>query len=170
MPRSRTRIRSFACQSSEMRLRFSIIAITLGMLSCSGGAPSSGVARELTSQIASGIAQGVGTEIRMGAIAGEWTRLYVFGPYTPVPLIQDSLGISGASARRLSRGIEMRDDMNLLVLRRGTDFESWALSRSTADFGPEVTGRGYDLRTAVFVVRTPTRGKWGNISIRAPAG
>jgi hypothetical protein len=114
--------------------------------------------------VAAAVRQGPGTEVRLADLTPfSWQRVYLFGPYTPLAILRDSLGLRTASdAAQLGRGIESRDDVTLLVFR----FEhgppaSMVLPRDPADFGPELVGRSYQPGEAVFLVRRPPAGSWG---------
>jgi hypothetical protein len=120
-------------------------------------------AEELHVELRRAVGRGTSTAVSLADIApGSWRRVYIFGPYTPVSTIRDCLGVSWA--RPLARGIQERDDVNLLIFEyAGHVHRSVAVSRSAADFGPEAVGRGYSADEARFVVRDPSPGTWGNL-------
>jgi hypothetical protein len=118
---------------------------------------------ELHAELRRAVGRGTGTVVSLDDIApGSWRRVYLFGPYTPVSGIRDCLGILWAG--RLSRGIEYRDDINLLIFEYSPHvLRSVAVRRGGADFGPEAVGRGYSVGEAHFVARDPSPGSWGNL-------
>src|SRR5699024_9885299 len=102
-----------------------------------------------------------------------WNRVYIFGPGTPLSTIRDSLRLTGAGAdsiaRQLGRGISERNDIDLLVFRfEHVRPQSMTQSSALVAFGPQVLGRGYSSREAVFVVQADTSAR-GRILNLAPA-
>jgi hypothetical protein len=102
---------------------------------------------------------GPGTIVSLDSvIAGDWTALYVFSPYTSASRIGECVG-----ARVSTHGIEARDDITLLVLRPAKgSARSIAIPR-TADFAPEAANRAYPRGSASFVVREPHAPSWGHL-------
>jgi hypothetical protein len=67
-------------------------------------------------------------------------------------------------AERDARGIHTRDDIILLIfIHHGRLVRSVAHPRARGDFGPELVGKCYSTDQAVFLVRSPPPGSWGNI-------
>jgi hypothetical protein len=129
--------------------------------------PSCGNSRDrvpegaVTAAFAAASARGPGARVVLAEVAGPtWQRVYVFGPYTPVAVIESCLG---RPALGLAQGIDSRDDANLLVFHfPDAAPQAIVVPRRAGDFGPEAARRGY-TREAVFVVRQPPRGSWGNL-------
>lgn len=117
----------------------------------------------LHAHLRAAVQRGAGTLIALDTIApGGWSRVYVFGPYTPAPLIEACL--RPASVKRLMRGIEMRDDINLLVFQYGeATYHSVAVPRRGADFSPEAVAAGYSPAEARFLTRDPPPHSWGEL-------
>lgn len=140
--------------------------VTLLTLACVGLGDGLQDPRAVSRGIAQAVARGPGTDVRLNELTSfGWRRVYLFGPYTPLKQIRDSVKVVDLhAAADLGRGIESREDINLLVfLFEHHDPESMEHSRSQGDFGPELVGRGYTPREAVFTVREPSRGRWGSI-------
>jgi hypothetical protein len=141
-------------------------AIALGCASRGEGIRQPSAVR---AAVSARVALGPGTEVRLADLTPFWwRRVYVFGPYTPLATIRDSLRLSSeAAAERVARGIQSRDDVDLLVFRFAhTAPQSMELPRQGGGFGPEVVGRGYGAEEAVFVVREPPPGSWGVLGPR----
>ena len=86
----------------------------------------------------------------------------LLGPYTTPARIERCLG--SPVPAHLSRGIESRDDVNLLVFTyAGSAPQSVVLPRSAGDFGPEAVDQVYARTEATFVVRTVPTGSWGEL-------
>lgn len=96
---------------------------------------------------------------------GEWTRMFLFGPYTQPARIAECLEI--ASARRLARNIGSLDNVNLLVIETSAGkYQSRELKRSNVDFSGVATGAAYTPTAARFV---PTRTEWGGVQLQPEA-
>jgi hypothetical protein len=89
-------------------------------------------------------------------VTSDWTQVGVFGPYTRLEALKRCIG--GRSGSRLTRGIDSRDDVTLLVFTfPDGSHESVAVARAIAIFGPEASGNLYTKPQARFSVgRTPT--------------
>lgn len=111
------------------------------------------------------ISQGVGAEIRLADLTPfAWKRVLILAPYSRGAMISDSLHVNRLTARRLADGIEVREDINLLVFELPNGrLESMEVGRGVADFGPELTRRVYLPQQAVFRVRTPPEKSHGNV-------
>ena len=148
------------CGQVHGRWRFAPLVLALG---CTSGDPPI-VERSVADGIAAAVARGPGARLALGAVTGgrRWTQAYVFGPYTPPELIARCVG--ARADRTLTRGIDARDDANLLVftVAEGPP-QSMAVSRASGDFGPEARARRYTPETAVFVVRAPSPGRRGDL-------
>lgn len=65
---------------------------------------------------------------------------------------------------RDARGIRTRDDIDLLIfVHDGRIVRSVAHPRDPGDFAPELLGKCYSTDQAIFFVRRPPAGSWGNI-------
>jgi hypothetical protein len=108
-------------------------------------------ARDIETILQNGKDRGPGAQVSLATVVPGATRVFVFGPYTPLVAARRCLG---GSAPNVLRGLEDRDDVNVLVFQMADgDLESVAMSRAAGDFGPEATGRSYAMREAEFVVR-----------------
>ena len=144
----------------------SLLLLTAVASSCAPPAERDRDLDRVPAAIAERVRQGAGTAVPLDEIAAfEWRRVYLFGPYTPLKTVRESLGVADlAAARALGQGIESRDDATLIVFQfDGEAPESLALPRAYGDFGPELVGRGYAPDEARFVVRQPPAGSWGTI-------
>ena len=138
------------------------IAMLATAISCRGPGervPQGSVATALTAATA----RGAGARVVLADATGPaWQRVYVFGPYTPLAVIEQCLG---RPAVFLTQGIESRDDANLLVFQfPDVAPQAILVPRQAGDFAPEASRRGYSRREAVFVVRRPPPGTWGNLA------
>jgi hypothetical protein len=118
----------------------------------------------LHAHIRSAVERGPGTVLALDSIApGEWKRVYVFGPYTPFPLIAACLQAS--PSERLTHGIEKRDAINLLIFEfEDGSLQSIAVPRRGADFGPEAITAAYTRADARFITRNPPSNSWGQLA------
>jgi hypothetical protein len=109
------------------------------------------------------VAKGPGSRVALVEhLAVPWDRACIFGPYTDLAGIRRTTGID--VAERDARGIHTRDDINLLIFTHdGRLVRTIAHPRARGDFAPELVGRCYSTNHAVFVVRSPPAGSWGNI-------
>jgi hypothetical protein len=147
----------------EMKLARSHVRVFLALsLTACGPRERPPPAEELHAELRRAVGRGTGTAVSLADIApGSWRRVYIFGPYTPVSEIRACLGVLWA--RPLARGIQNRDDVNLLIFEYpGHAHRSVAVPRGAADFGPEAIGRGYSADEARFVVRDPSPDTWGD--------
>jgi hypothetical protein len=91
-----------------------------------------------------------------------WDKACIFGPYTDSAEIRRTMELDVADGD--ARGIHTRDDTNLLIfIHDGRIVRSVAHPRARGDFAPEVVGKCYSKDQAVFLVRIPPAGSWGNI-------
>ena len=91
-------------------------------------------------------------------VPGDWSRLYVFAPYTPASVISKCLG--GADKPPATEGIESRDDITLLVMRFADGSRvSRAVPRGDPDFVPHTVGAAY-APAAEFGVRREPNHDW----------
>jgi hypothetical protein len=90
-----------------------------------------------------------------------WDKACIFGPYTdPAEIRTMEIDVTDGDAR----GIHTRDDINLLIfIHDGRTVRSVAHPRARGDFAPELVGKCYSTDQAVFLVRSPPAGSWGNI-------
>ena len=90
-------------------------------------------------------------------VSGEWERLCVFRPYTPVPLIDSALGFEWRGAR--SAGLDVTDTHTLLVFATADDVDRYVMfPRAKGDFTLADDGSCIDRRDAVFQLRQPIDG------------
>ena len=140
-----------------------LVTILLGCVRSTDGLRD---AEKVSVAIADRVREGPGTEVLLADLAPfGWRRVYIFGPYTPLKTLRDSLDLRDLDeAQALGRGIEARDDITLLVFRfEHVGPESLAHPRAQGDFGPELVGQSYAPDEARFVVRVPLPGSWGAI-------
>lgn len=144
-------------------MRIAIVALASSLLVGCGGGPPSPKADHLAAALELVRRQGPGATIRLDSVAaGPWQRVFVFGPYTTPGRIERCLG--GPMPTDLGRGIESRDDVNLLVFAYAASApQSVALPRSAGDFGPEAVDQVYAREEATFVVRAVPAGSWGEL-------
>ena len=131
-----------------------------------GCGPSDPISRSIADKVAAG----PGTRLTLTEIATfPWDRVCVFGPYSPDEKIDAVVGISGAAKRafdiRLNEGINV-----VMFVRNDRIVSSLAHSRRYGDFGPEVVGKCYSRNEAVFLVRKPPAGTWGDLGPWSGAG
>lgn len=132
-----------------------IAAIVLGAIRCGSG--------PISDSIRVTVARGPGTRLALTEhVTFAWDKACVLGPYTADDKVEALTGIPGAAARAYD--IRSKDGINVLVfIDGGRVTESVAHSRGRGDFGPELVGKCYSKEEAVFLVRTPPPGSWGNI-------
>jgi hypothetical protein len=107
--------------------------------------------------------RGPGTRLALADHATfPWEKACIFGPYTASSEIETATGVAGAAGQ--AQDIHRRDDINLLLfIHEGRIARSIAHPRNRGDFGPEVVGKCVSKDQAVFSVRNPPAGSWGNI-------
>lgn len=89
--------------------------------------------------------------------SGEWSGVFIFGPYAPASLISECLG--GVNADDMAAKIRHTDGVNLVVFRtRSGELRDILVPRSAGDFVPLAVNRGYDRSQARFVVRPDSAG------------
>jgi hypothetical protein len=92
-------------------------------------------------------------------ILGEWSRVFIFGPYTSAATIRECVGKSAAARNR--RHIGTRDDINLLIIeKRSGSFRTIAVPRAGADFVPKSVGLGFKSGNAQFVASRDSVSGW----------
>ena len=144
------------------------LAALLGGCGAGDGGPRAST--RLQAAIAEQVRQGPGSRVVLAELVeSSWQRVYIFGPYTPLKTLRDSLGLADdATARQQGKGIDSRDDVTLLVFWFPDGrLESVALPRAQGDFGPELVGRSYERSEARFRVRPSPAGSWGTIGPEA---
>ena len=92
----------------------------------------------------------------------EWDRGCIFGPYTPDDRVVVITGLPGAASRAYDTRSNDAIDV-LMFIRSEKVVYSIEHARGQGDFGPEIVGKCYSKTQAVFVVRIPPSGRWGNI-------
>jgi len=135
---------------------FFILAVCCVTLGCRRGDP-------VSKSIGATVDRGPGTRLALvDHTTFAWERVCVIAPYTTDAQIEAATGI--VDARRQAQNIHERDDINLLLfLDDDHVVSSIAHPRNRGDFGPEVVGKCVSKQQAVFIVRTPPAGSWGNI-------
>jgi hypothetical protein len=137
-------------------LTLAVIGLALGASACSGADP-------VSTSIGQVVGKGQGSRVALAEhVTVPWDKACVYGPYTPAAEIHRTTGIDVTAAD--AHGVDTRDDINLLIfIHVGRVVRSVAHSRARGDFAPELLGRCYSRDQAVFLVRTPPVGSWGNI-------
>jgi hypothetical protein len=122
---------------------------------CTGG--------RISDSIGATVAQGAGARLAIAEHGpSSWEKVCVFGPYTSDEQVDAVTGIRGAAKRAYD--IRSSDGINVLMfIERGQVIESVAHPRRHGDFGPELVRKCYLKEEAVFIVREPPTGSWGNI-------
>jgi hypothetical protein len=141
------------------------LAVVL-LLGCVGFGEGLRNPHAVSAAIAERVARGPGTKVPLAELTSfGWRRVYVFGPYTPLATIRDSVGVNDlGEVAKLARGIDARDDIDLLVFYfEHIGPQSMEHPRKQGDFRPELLGRGYGPDNAVFVVGKASRGGWGTL-------
>lgn len=143
------------------------LLLCLALLACSSALPDDPRGSDtVRAALRSAVERGPGTDVRLAAVTPfAWRRMYVFGPYTFIEVLRDSLHLdTRREAERLARGIDVRDDVSLLVFTFDDGAPaSMEVPRFPVDFGPELVGRGYGPADAVFRVRRRPAGSWGTL-------
>jgi len=108
---------------------------------------------QVAARIAAEVRRGDGTVLRMQDLATfEWTRLYVFPPYSMPEEIDRALGFSWPEGRLVH--MESRNDATLLVFVKGGEVQRHvAHKRGQGDFAELGQPGGYSRADAVFRVR-----------------
>jgi len=106
----------------------------------------------LGARIAAEVQRGDGTELRMQDLASfEWTRLYIFRPYSMPEEIERELVFTWPEGRLVH--MESRDDATLLVFVKGNEVQRHlAHKRGQGDFAELGQPGGYSRADAVFRV------------------
>jgi len=144
-------------KGKSMTARFTTWIAVLLLLACG---PST---RDVERLLAAAKQKGPGTRVSLAQVAPEATRLFIFGPYTSIAQARHCLG---PFAPDLLKGLESRDDINVIVFRMADGrLKSVAVLRAFGDFVPEAIGRSYALEQAEFVV-----GRSAEWSVLAPVG
>lgn len=96
--------------------------------------------------------KGEGTIIRIQELTPfQWERFYVFGPYTPVITIDETLGFSWPVAK--NTGIDMNDGFSLLVFVNKKEVVLHVMQpRNKGDFDQDSLSRAFAPDDAVFTV------------------
>jgi|GEM_PF-3065668 len=92
-----------------------------------------------------------GQELRMDVVnKGEWNRMFVFSPYTPLSEIETAIKLKVSSAIESAR-LNERDDINLLVFLNGDTMQLVAaVPRKIADFSVARNAQPLNRNSAVF--------------------
>jgi hypothetical protein len=132
-----------------------VVLAVLGAPGC-GGDP-------ISRSIGASVNAGPGTRVDLAEHAAfAWDKACVFGPYTPDRDVDAVTGIQGAAERAYD--IRSNDGIDVLMfIHEHQIAASVAHRRSQGDFGPDVVGKCYSKDQAIFSVRKPPSGSWGNI-------
>jgi len=87
----------------------------------------------------------------------DWTRLFIFGPYTTPEIIFKTVGkkLKDKAVDRLAEN----DTINLLVfIEKNESLHLVVVPRQSVDFSPELHNRKFDPTTAVFKVTVDKSG------------
>jgi len=92
-----------------------------------------------------------GQELRMDVVnKGEWNRMFVFVPYTPLSEIETAIKLKVSSAIESAR-LNERDDINLLVFLNGDTIQVVAaVPRKVVDFSVAKNAQPLSRNSAVF--------------------
>jgi hypothetical protein len=138
-----------------IRLAVTCLA-ALGVGACSGHDP-------VSASIGDVVNKGSGTRLALAEhLTAPWEKACIFGPYTDPAEMRRTMGTD--VTERDIHSIQTRDDINLLIfLHDSRIVRSVAHPRRRGDFAPELVGKCYSTDEAVFLVRSPPAGSWGNI-------
>jgi hypothetical protein len=133
------------------------IVIVLGLIGCLTGCTRTPAA-EIEAAFARAAAESGAAELNLDTVAvGQWSRLFIFAPYTSEARIESCTGLE-VSARHL-HGISMLDNRYLILVQSESDrFSTRAISRADADFRLTGNPQGYEPSNARFVVRPTPHG------------
>ncbi len=150
-------------RSATTRARPASVLTALAVAALSGCRLGRAEAATLEAHLPAALARGPGTVVDLASVVDRpWREVAVFGPYTGAAAVARC--VSASEGYLLSRGIEGRDDVTLLVFSYADgSHASVALPRRTADFGPESVGAVYARPLARFRVRRPGPGTWGDV-------
>lgn len=136
-----------------MSQRIEVLTAMLALLACR---PST---RSVEDHLKAGKARGSGTRVSLAPVAAGATRIFVFGPYTTMAQARRCMG---STAPDVLRGLESRDDVNVVVFQLPDgELKSVAVSRVAGDFGPDAVGRSYAASEAEFIVQQS--GSWSQL-------
>ena len=127
---------------------------------CAGGRVD---ATRLEDGIAAAVARQQDGEVVLAElVTSDWTQVGVFGPYARLAILDRCIG--GGSTARLTRGIDSRDDVTLLVFTfPDGSHESATVPLATAIFAPETDGKIYARPQARFRVTQGETGHWSHL-------
>ena len=137
------------------RIKRGLVVVCVASLGCSGG--------PISDAIGATVERGPGTRLVLVEQAPfVWEKVCVFGPYSGDDQIDELTGVPGAAKR--AHGINSNDGINVLMfIDHGQVIESVAHPRNRGDFGPELVKTCYSREQAVFLVRRPPEGSWGDV-------
>ena len=117
----------------------------------------------IVAMIGAQVRRGPGHQLALSEVAlFDWDRVCLFGPYTPAATLVETTGLSEAA--RASHGIERNDGIALLLFLEGHRIvREVTLPREEGDFAPELLGKCYSPRNAIFAVRVAPPNSSGNI-------
>jgi hypothetical protein len=91
-------------------------------------------------------------------VPGPWRELYIFEPYTPKSAVARCLGAAHAPS---TEGIESRDDIHLLIIRRQDgELVSRAVPRGSPEFDPSGASAVYSSTATFRVGRDSAQASW----------
>jgi hypothetical protein len=129
---------------------------TVGAGGCSGDDPASASIGEV-------VKNGPGSRVAIVEhLTVPWDKACIFGPYTDPAQMRRT--VESDVTERDARGIQARDDINLLLfIQDSRVVRSVAHPRERGDFAPELVGKCYSAEQAVFLVRSAPTGSWAII-------
>ena len=117
----------------------------------------------IVATIGAQVRRGPGHQLALSEVAlFDWNRVCLFGPYTPAATLVQTTGLPDAA--RVTHGIESNDGIALLLFLDGDRIvREVTLPRAEGDFAPELLGKCYSPRNAIFDVRVAPPNSSGNI-------
>ena len=133
---------------ARVRLSLTALGLVLSLAACGG----SGEDTTIPGALQQALRGEPGAEIVMAdVVPGDWTRMLIFGPYTPPDTIDASLGFhwDGASGTH----IDMLDAFTLIVFADEDRVMAWSMvSRAIAEWSNDALARSWSRAEARFRV------------------
>jgi len=117
----------------------------------------------IVAMIGAQVRRGPGQQLELSEVAlFDWDRVCLFGPYTPAATLVQATGLPDAA--RTAHSIESNEGIALLLFIEGDRIAAEVtLPRAEGEFAPELLGKCYSRRDAVFAVRVVPQNSSGNI-------